>query len=290
MSIISLMTDFGIKDGNVGVMKGVILGIAPAAQLVDLSHMVAAQNIREAALILARSAPFFPAGTVHVVVVDPGVGTHRRPLAARIGTQLYVGPDNGTITLLLERAAQENWTTEFVHLDKPAFWLPDVSHVFHGRDIFAPCAAALANGTTLPEIGTPVNNPVRITLPRPERTADGLQGELIHIDHFGNAASNIRIEDVLAWLTGEQKLSLPADEKSLRGAINRVVGSSARFTARVAGVEMEGIISTFGERAPGQAVALFGSTGNLIASVVNGSFAAEYDAKVGQEFSLQVKA
>ena len=289
MSIVSLMTDFGIKDGNVGVMKGVILGIAPAAQLVDLSHMVAAQNIREAALILARSAPYFPAGSVHVVVVDPGVGTHRRPLAARIGTQLYVGPDNGTITLLLERAAQENWTTEFVHLDKPAFWLPDVSHVFHGRDIFAPCAAALANGTPLTEIGTPVNDPVRIALPRPERTADGLKGELIHIDHFGNAASNIRIEDVLAWLNGEQKLSLPTDEKSLRGAINSVVGSGARFTARVAGVEMEGIISTFGERAPGQAVALFGSTGNLIASVVNGSFAAEYGAKVGQEFSLQVK-
>jgi S-adenosylmethionine hydrolase len=270
-------------------MKGVILGIAPAAQIVDLSHVVAAQNIREAALILGRSAPYFPPGTVHVVVVDPGVGTARRPLAARIGTQLYVGPDNGTITLLLERAEQEGWTTEFFHLDKPAYWLADVSHVFHGRDIFAPCAAHLASGKTLNEIGTPVSDPARIAFPRPQRTAAGLRGELVHIDHFGNAASNIRIEHVLELLAGEENPAAAMDEKSLRGAINRIVASGARFSVSVAGVEIHGLISTFGERAPGQAVALFGSTGSLFASVVNGSFAAEYAARVGQEFILRMQ-
>ena len=109
MAIITLMTDFGIKDGNVGVMKGVIWGICPQAQISDLSHMIGAQNVREASLILSRSAPYFPKGTVHVVVVDPGVGTARRPMAAQIGDWFYVGPDNGTITLLLERAEKENW-------------------------------------------------------------------------------------------------------------------------------------------------------------------------------------
>src|ERR1041384_4471483 len=145
MTVISLMTDFGIKDGTVGVMKGVIWGICPTAQISDLSHMIQAQNIFEAGYHLARSAPYFPKGTVHVVVVDPGVGTARRPMAAQIGDWFYVGPDNGTITVLLERAAQENWRTEFVELNRPQYWLQTISHVFHGRDIFSPVGAHLAN-------------------------------------------------------------------------------------------------------------------------------------------------
>ena len=291
MSTITLMTDFGIKDGNVGVMKGVILGIAPAVQLVDLSHMVAAQNIREAALILARSAPFFPAGTVHVVVVDPGVGTARRPMAARLGDQIYVGPDNGTITLLLERAEKEGWACEFVHLDKPAYWLADVSHVFHGRDIFSPVAAHLAIGKTLSDVGTPVSDPARITLPRPVRTPEGLKGEIIHIDHFGNAASNIRVEHVLEALsTGDANGSRTAlDENGLRAAIAAVISSPVQFTTTTSGVEIRGLVNTFGERAVGDPVVLFGSTGNLIASVVNGSFSAAYGAIVGQEFILRIQ-
>ena len=148
MAIITLMTDFGLKDGNVGVMKGVIWNICPEAQIADLSHLIGPQNIREAALILARSAPYFPKGTIHVVVVDPGVGTERRAMAAHLGDYFYVGPDNGIITLLLERAVAENQTCEYVRLDSPKFRLPIVSHVFHGRDIFAPaagCAAAAAS-------------------------------------------------------------------------------------------------------------------------------------------------
>ena len=109
MSLITLITDFGLKDGNVGVMKGVILGISPQAQIVDLSHLIQAQDILEAALVLRRSAPYFPAGTIHVVVVDPGVGTQRRPLAARIGSHFFVGPDNGTITMLVAYAMAHDW-------------------------------------------------------------------------------------------------------------------------------------------------------------------------------------
>src|SRR5512142_2798847 len=128
MTTISLMTDFGIKDGNVGVMKGVIWGICPEAHIADLSQMVAPQNIPEAALILLRSAPYFPKGSIHVVVVDPGVGTARRPMAARIGDQFYVCPDNGIITVLLDRAAAANQPAEFVQLEDPKYRLPVVSH------------------------------------------------------------------------------------------------------------------------------------------------------------------
>ncbi len=154
MAIITLMTDFGIKDGNVGVMKGVIWEISPQAQISDLSHMIGAQNVREASLILSRSALFFPKRTVHVVVVDPGVGTARLPMAAKIGDWFYVGPDNGTITLLLDRAEKENWPCKFIQLDQTKYWLPNVSYVFHGRDIFSPVAAHLANGVSLSDLGT----------------------------------------------------------------------------------------------------------------------------------------
>jgi S-adenosyl-L-methionine hydrolase (adenosine-forming) len=258
MTVITLMTDFGIKDGNVGVMKGVIWGISPGAKISDLSHMIGAQNIREAALVLARSAPYFPKDTVHVVVVDPGVGTSRRPMAARIGDWFYVGPDNGTITLLLERAEQEGWTREFVQLDKSQYWLTTVSFVFHGRDIFSPVAAHLANGVSLQELGTAFANPIRLKLPKPTQTKDGWSGEIIHVDHFGNLASNIRVENLGTAMKQKEKIQV-----------------------RVKGMEIKGMVNTFGERNEGEVVALLGSTGNLIISVVNGDAAARLGAKVG---------
>jgi S-adenosylmethionine hydrolase len=261
--IVSLMTDFGLKDGNVGVMKGVILGIAPSAQIVDLSHLITPQNVREAALILLRSAPYFPENSIHIVVVDPGVGTARRPLAARIGTQYYVGPDNGTLTLLLDCAAKEGWEMEFVHLNQPEYWLSSVSYVFHGRDIFAPVAAHLSIGVPLKDLGTPFENPVRLDLPQPVKTPNGWVGEVIHIDHFGNAASNLRTETLGAALKEMDQL-----------------------TVRVGGVEIHGLINTFGERAVGELVALMGSTGNLIISVVNGSAAGRLNLKVGDAFEV----
>ena len=173
MTVITLMTDFGIKDGNVGVMKGVIWRICPTAQISDLSHMIQAQNIREAGYILARSVPYFQKGSIHVVVVDPGVGTKRRPMAAQIGDWFYVGPDNGTITGWLERAHQGGWRTEFVELNRSQYWLQNVSHVFHGRDIFSPVAAHLANGVSLSELGSSFNDPVRLELLQPEKTNKG---------------------------------------------------------------------------------------------------------------------
>jgi hypothetical protein len=264
MSLITLMTDFGLKDGNVGVMKGVILGIAPRAQVVDLTHLIQPQNVPEAALILMRSAPYFPPETIHLVVVDPGVGTARRPIAAQLGTQRFVGPDNGVIAMLLEYAERQGWQTAFYHLDQPQFWLSEVSHVFHGRDIFAPSAAHLANGMALSALGTPISDPVRLALHRPERTLAGWLGEVIHVDHFGNVASNILIEHLHEWPDAPEKL-----------------------TVRLCGREIRGLVRAFGERPSGELVALFGSTGNIIVSVVNGNAAEALGARVGDRFEVE---
>ena len=260
MSFVTLMTDFGLKDGNVGVMKGVIWRFAPGAQISDLSHLIGPQNVSEAALILARQAPFFPAGTVHVVVVDPGVGTARRPIAAHLGDSFFVGPDNGILTLLLEGAESEGREVTIVHLDRPQYWLPQVSHVFHGRDIFAPAAGHLAAGVPLRELGTPIQDPVRLQLPQPEHTAGGLRGEVIHVDHFGNLSTNIRREHL-----GEP-------------------GPGLRV--RLGEAVIQGMVRTFGERAPGELVALYGSSGNLIVSVVNGSAAQRLRAEVGDRVEV----
>lgn len=265
MPVITLITDFGIKDGNVGVMKGVIWGICPTAQISDLSHMIQAQNIREAAYIFARSVPYFPKDSIHIVVVDPGVGTKRRPMAAKIGDWFFVGPDNGTITGLLQRAEQAGWQTEFVELNRIKYWLPNVSFVFHGRDIFAPVAAHVANGVPLRELGTSFTDPLRLELPKPEKTKDGWRGEVIHIDHFGNISSNIRAEDL-----GE----------AMRQKENIMV--------HLNGMVIKGMVDTFGERPVGELITLLGSTGNLGISVVNGNAAAGFGVKIGDEITVTI--
>lgn len=262
MNFITLMTDFGLKDGNVGVMKGVIWGINPQAKIADLSHHISPQNVVEASLILFRSAPYFPKDTVHVIVVDPGVGTQRRPIAARLGDHYYVAPDNGVLTRMIEKAEAESQPVEIVHTNKPQYWLEEISNVFHGRDIFSPVGAHLSSGVPLEELGTPIDDPIRLDYPQPELTAQGLRGEVIHVDHFGNISSNIRREHL---------------------------GQPSHARVRLCGVEIDGLAKTFGERSPGELVALYGSTGNLIVSVVNGSAAARLNPKIGDEVEVRVE-
>ena len=254
MPIITLLTDFGLKDGNVGVMKGVIWKISPEARIADLSHLIPPQDVREGALILSRSVPYFPSGTIHVAVVDPGVGTTRRPIAVRLGEHFFILPDNGLITLLLEQAEAASDIIEIVHLNRPQFWLPQVSHVFHGRDIFAPCAAHLANGGMLNEMGTPIHDPVRLKFPIPTQVEHGLHGEVIHIDHFGNLSTSIRRQHL---------------------------GEPPSVRVRLGGVEIVGLVQTFGEKPVGELVALYGSTDYLIISMVNGSAAQKLGVNVG---------
>lgn len=262
MNIVSLLTDFGLKDGNVGVMKGVIWTVAPRARIADLSHQISPQNVQEAALVLSRSAPYFPPDSVHIVVVDPGVGTTRRPIAARLGSQLYVAPDNGVLTMVWDQAAQAKETVEFVHVDNPRFWRAEISNVFHGRDIFAPVGAHLAAGVPLLMLGTRIQDPIRLEWPNPERIPTGFRSEVMHIDHFGNVSTTVRQADLL----GTQKLIV-----------------------RLGGREIPGLYNTFGELPPGELMALIGSTGWLIVSQVNGSAAQALDVQVGDPVEIHIQ-
>lgn len=191
MGILTITTDFGLTDGYVGVMKGVIWGIAPDVNIVDITHQIPSQDVFQGALTLLKISPYFPDGSVHVAVIDPGVGTHRRALAARIGNQYYVLPDNGLLTYLLEIATEEKQFVEMVDLNQRVFWLEEISHVFHGRDIFAPIAAHLSNGKKLKSMGTPINDPVLLNLPKVQINDKSISGEVISIDQMGNITTNI---------------------------------------------------------------------------------------------------
>ncbi len=254
MSIITLLTDFGLKDGYPGVMKGVIYQIAPSVQIVDITHSIAPQNILEGSLVLSRSYPYFPAGTIHVAVVDPGVGTHRRPIAARLGAHTFVCPDNGLLTLALADAQQAGLEIEIVHLNQPRYWLPQVSNVFHGRDIFAPVAAHLAAGIPLRDMGERIHDPICISIPTPQRIAGGWRAQVIGIDHFGNLSVNLHPHHLQNM--GEIQVS-------------------------IAGATIRGLSRTFGDASPGDLVALIDSDNRLSIGVVNGSAAERLKAQVG---------
>lgn len=191
--IVTLLTDFGTRDPYVGVMKGVVLGVLPTARLVDLGHDIAAQSVVEANFALHGAYPYFPAGTVHVVVVDPGVGSDRRILCVRAHDQTFLAPDNGVLTGIIGPGAAIRSVAE-----KRLFRCADVSRTFHGRDIFAPVAARLAAGLDPDEVGPAVSDPILLARPLPMHTdAGGIAGEIIHIDAFGNLISNVRECDVL---------------------------------------------------------------------------------------------
>lgn len=230
-SIITLTTDFGLSDHFVGTMKGVILRIHPAAQLVDLTHLVSPFEITEGAFVLAEAYRFFPKKTVHLVVVDPGVGTLRRPIVAEAAGQFFVAPDNGVLTMIYSR---EQHKVRAVTANR--FFLKPVSDTFHGRDVFAPVAAHLAKGTPPARFGKAITDYCRLRFEKPVRTGKRVwQGAVIKIDAFGNLITNFHISEFPAVQTrlfeltaGQQrvpKLLRTFAEGSL-GEVVLVVGSS----------------------------------------------------------------
>jgi S-adenosylmethionine hydrolase len=187
--IITLLTDFGSADPYVGMMKGVILEICPAAHLVDITHEVPPQDIRAGAFFLERSYPYFPRGTIHLVIVDPGVGTARKPIAVRSDGHFFVGPDNGLLSVAARRP-------RIVHLTRAAYFRSEVSHTFHGRDIFAPVAAHLAAGAPFESLGARLSRMVQLAHVRPRRVAGGLRATVASVDRFGNLVTSI---DLKSW-------------------------------------------------------------------------------------------
>ena len=195
--IVTLTTDFGGGSYYVGAMKGVILRIAPEAQLVDISHQIPPQDVLAAAFVLRHAACEFPPGTVHLVVVDPGVGTRRRPLVVQSNGHLWVGPDNGLFSFVLDRADRQ-----IRQIARPDLGRPNPSNTFHGRDLFAPLAAHLCRGLDLAAVGPPLADPVRLAEAAPCKSANRIDGHIVHIDGFGNLVSNIAVADIAPWGSG----------------------------------------------------------------------------------------
>lgn len=252
--IITITTDFGTENGFIGVMKGVIWGIAPESHIADITHEIPPQNVRLGAYALWRVVPFFPPGTVHIAVVDPGVGTKRRPIGLSIGNQKYIVPDNGLITPILEDGERADQPIEIVHLNNPDYWLPKVSHTFHGRDIFSPTGAHLAHGVPLGELGDPISDPVRLDFSRPKKTQQGWEAHITIIDVFGNLTTD-----------------LPAEK----------ITDPENATFRLKNHVIDGMVTSYGHREPGSLIALADSEDYLEISVVNGNAAKSLGAEIG---------
>jgi len=272
-AIITLTTDFGLSDAYVAAMKGVILDINPEAGLIDICHTIEPQNILQAAFVLSTAYQFFPSGTIHVVVVDPGVGTGRRAIILRTPSADFVAPDNGVLSYVIQQSLTKPLGDsinrqqvelepglEAVAITKPEFWRSPVSPTFHGRDIFAPVAARLSLGVPPIDFGETVTSVVMLPLPQPYQAPDGsLVGHILHIDSFGNLITNIRCD------------ALPAPER----AITIELGSQL----------IHGLSRTYAE---GKGLtALIGSSGYLEVSLKGGSAHALLNADVGNEVRIR---
>jgi len=232
--LITLTTDFGMGDPYAAAMKGIIYGIAPDVEIADLSHDIPPHDILEGALFLAGALPYFPAGTIHAVVVDPGVGMARHPIALWAGNQTIVCPDNGLPTLF----TREHPIEEVRLISNSRFMCETVSPTFHGRDVFAPAAARLASGAPFHELGEELDTIVTLDIPHPQQTTQGgVEGEVIHVDRFGNLVTNIH-------------------RSLVSGAFGGTVSAGDRC-------RLSGIHRTYGEVPPGEPLALFGSCGYL---------------------------
>ena len=258
--VIALLTDFGTRDHYAGTMKGVALGICPDATLVDISHDLPPHDVVAGALELAAAYRYFPSGTVFLVVVDPGVGSTRRGIAAEAGDYRFVAPDNGVLTAVLE----EHQPKRVVELTERKYARPTVSRTFEGRDRFAPAAAWLARGIDLTALGRPAGAIHHIELPQPVVESDRIVGEVVRVDHFGNLVTNIR-----------RKVF-----ETLGGAIE----------IRVAGREVPRVVSTYADAAPGEVCALFGSTDHLEIAASGASAAAALDLKRGAPVQVARRA
>ena len=194
--IISLTTDFGLCDPYVAMMKGVILSINPEARVVDISHQIKAGSIIQAASLVHETFFFFPKGTAHVAVVDPGVGSDRRLIGLEAGGHFFVGPDNGIFWPVIK----DHKETKIIHLTESTYFLPPISHTFHGREVFAPVAAHLSRGVDLETMGLKISDPFKLHFPRPQKKGEILCGQITRVDNFGNLITNIHCKDLDLFL------------------------------------------------------------------------------------------
>lgn len=246
--IITLLTDFGLSDPYVGIMKGVMLSICPEACVVDISHSISPQHIDMASFILIKAIPYFPKGTIHCVVVDPGVGSDRKTLIVQADGHFFVAPDNG----VLKRIFHGSSNSRVFHAVRPEYCLKKVSQTFHGRDIFAPAAAHLANGVDPEQIAVPCNQYIRGDIREPVLQKEQIIGEVIYFDRFGNAITNISE----CMLKNRNNIQIVAGDQIING-----------------------LVSAYSQAKTGEPLAIIGSFENLEIAVREGSARAEIPLK-----------
>jgi hypothetical protein len=268
----ALLTDFGLSDAYVGTMKGVILGICPDAHLIDLTHTIEPQNVRQAAYVLFTAYRYFPPHTVFLIVVDPGVGTARRPIAVETDHGVYITPDNGALSFVLPHVQIRHT----IVLQNPDYQLATVSQTFHGRDIFGPAAAHLASGVPITNLGPNTSRLYTFPEPRLEITSTQIRGEVLHIDHFGNIITSI---GRLIW-TGPHTLHLQPQFGHAHPGLPPVV-DAVRCTITVGAQTVQTIHKTYSEVPPGTLAALVGSSDQLEIGVNQGNAAQHLSASIG---------
>jgi hypothetical protein len=258
--LITLTTDFGTRDPYLGALRGALLAACPRARLVDLGHDVAPYDVLGGAYLLGAAAPWFPPGTVHLAVVDPGVGGPRRALALAAGGLLFVGPDNGRFTAVYDRLG-----VDAVHAIEPAgLGLEHAHPTFHGRDLFGPVAGRLAEGMALAEVGPEIGDPVRLPLAAPARTERELRASVLHVDRFGNVATNLTPEALARCGAAAGALALPGTGRALP------------------------LRRTFGEAAAGELILLWGSSGYLELALDRASAAARLGLAAGDPLAFEI--
>lgn len=258
--IITLITDFGDKSGYVGAMKGVILSINPGCRIVDISHRISPQDREEAAFVLKNVYPFFPPESIHLVVVDPGVGSDRNPILIESGTHWFIGPDNGVLSFpLLTEQFKRAWK-----ISSRGYVLPGVSSTFHGRDIFAPVAAHLSAGVPADDLGEDLKCCVRLEGLEPEVTRGEIRARVVYTDHFGNLISNIS------------------------DALFDAVVAGNPFRIAIGGKVIERIVSSYADAGEGEVMALFGSSRQLEIAVRNGSCRRTLQVEKGAAISVRL--
>lgn len=259
--IITLTTDYGTSDHLVGAMKGVILSINPDVNIVDITHDILPHDILDAALTIGQSYTLFPPKTVHVVVVDPGVGTQRRPVIVAADQHYLVAPDNGVLSNVYDQAqALYAW-----HITAEHYFRHPVSNTFHGRDVFAPAAAWLTKSWQTSSFGEPITDFVRFNIPKPKTADNTIKGAVLRIDRFGNLITNVTPQDVPA-----------------------LVAPDGKFTIRVGSGEISKVVQTFAQGGAGEAIAYIGSSGYLEIAVNKGNAARELAAARGAEVTIEL--
>jgi S-adenosylmethionine hydrolase len=259
--IITLTTDYGTNDHLVGVLKGVILSINPEVNIVDITHSILAHDILDGALTLSQAYKFFPSKTIHLVVVDPGVGTARRPILVAGDTHYFVAPDNGVLSAIYDQSESLYvWNITSEH-----YFRQPVSNTFHGRDIFAPVAAWLSKSWQTASFGDAITDFVRFAIPKPKVSGNTTKGIVLRVDNFGNLITNLTVEDVPA-----------------------LIAPDAKFTIRVGNAAVTKIVPTFAQGAAGETFAIIGSSGYIEICVNKGSAARTVGAGRGAEVTVEL--